>query len=102
MANPFRTYKGFYIRVNYIADIIRAYGANPTSRVNRQRIYNNRKFDDCFESSDGDALVYALMEKVIEQGDHTLEKGIEAMGATVKADWTEHYWQAKDRQLSLF
>ena len=102
MTNPFRTDRGFGLRVKYVANAIRAYGSNPLLKSNFDKVNNNRSFDNCFENSDADALVYAIMEKVFEHGDIKLEKGIQAMGVNLNAQWTELYRQAKDRQMALF
>lgn len=44
MTNPFRTYEGFGIRVNYVVDAIRTYGDNPKLKANYQRINNDPDF----------------------------------------------------------
>lgn len=102
MANPFKTRKGFGLRLNYAVTLIREYGYNPSSRINYDRISNNRKFDNCFENYDDDALVYAIMEKIYEQNDANLEKGVKAMGKHLYNDWTQHYYKAKNKQYCLF
>ena len=58
---------------------------------------SNRNAGHCFERSDTDALIYAIMEKVFEYNDTQLAKGIRAIGVRPYAEWTEHYCQAKDK-----
>lgn len=102
MSNPFPTRTGFGLRVFYAVNAIRELGRNPLSAPAYDRVHNNRRFDNCFESYDGDAVVYAIMAKVHEEGDRQLAKGIKLMGEHLWQDWDKHYRQSKKRQLSLF
>ena len=101
MTNPFPTQKGFGLRVYYVTKAIKNYAENLHLNSAFSQVHNNRKFDNCFESGDADALVYAIMAIIHEKGDSLLLKGVRAMGNNLAKEWEEHYLKAK-QQLSLF
>ena len=102
MSNPFSKCKGFSLRVYYAIKVIKGLGRNPLSSSARNRVFNNRKFDNCFENGDADAVVYAIMEATHQKKDIDLLRGIEVMGQQLLEDWNNHYWKAKNQQLPLF
>ena len=79
MKNPFPTQTGFGLRVHYVTKAIKEYAQNPHLDSAFNKVSNNRKFDNCFESEDADALVYAIMAIVYEKDDTVLLKGIKAI-----------------------
>lgn len=100
MTNPFPTKKGFGLRLHYAAEALRKYGLDPSCSTYAQ-VANNRKFDNCFENFDGDAVVYAIMCLVHEKHDADLCRGIKLLGGTLWEDWERHYWHARNHQLPL-
>ncbi len=102
MTNPFPTQKGFGLRVHYVTKAIKEYAQNPYLDSAFNKVNNNRKFDNCFEREDADALVYAIMAIVYEKDDTVLMKGIKAMGTNLTEKWNDHYLNAKQIQPSLF
>lgn len=102
MTNPFPTQKGFGLRVYYTTKVIKEYAQNPHSDSAFHRVHSNRKFDNCFERVDSDALVYAIMAIIHERGDDVLWKGVKAMGTNLAEKWNNHYLNAKQQQLFLF
>ncbi len=81
MKNPFPTQPGFAARVAYAKRALRRFGENYAAAP------YSRRFDDCFEMFDGDAVVFALMHATIA-GDTLLERGIRNMGAAVWPQWS--------------
>lgn len=83
--NPYPTQKGFGIRVAKAKMALEAFG-----RDERRRPYC-RAFDDCFENHDGDAVVWALMDKC-KRGNANLTEGIRRMfGGNDPKDWMAVY-----------
>jgi len=70
--NPYPTRKGFGLRVANAAKSIRKLGIDCDADI------YTRGFDSCFENFDGDAVVWALMDKAVN-GDINLEIGIKRM-----------------------
>jgi hypothetical protein len=86
MANPYPTKPGFGLRVARATRILKRYGMGWSQ--DECGIYS-RAFDNCFENFDGDAVVWALMEKAAR--DEDIAKGIRLMGAAVWPQWLEVY-----------
>ncbi len=102
MKNPFATQPGFGLRVHYATNAIKSFGCNPLSTTAYDGVFNNRKFDNCFENHDGQAVIYAIMKNIHEKNDHLLLKGVKAIDSTVVDRWNVYYHQEKAKQLSLF
>ena len=96
MKNPFPKNNGFDNHLQYAKTTIYEYGKNQDSEDNYNNILNNRKFDDCFENGDGDALVFALMREVQTNSNLYLLNGISAMGTLMK--WTNFYTKKIKKQ----
>lgn len=64
-----------------------------------------RSFDTCFEMCDGDAVVWALMDRAIRNaaaGDPALAQGIRNLGARVWPQWLRVYeFSQVDPQIEL-
>ena len=106
--NPYPTNPGFGLRVHYAEQAIRKLATDPYADI------YNRAFDNCFEMNDGDAVVWALMDKAIREpdqyGNSHLSEGIRRMfrstlnGEAYPADWLNTYHQTtgKSCQWELF
>ncbi len=109
-ANPYQTLKGFGLRVYHAETAIKKLADAPWADI------YSRGFDNCFEAGDGDAVVWALMHKAIQEPDNPsynmLTRGIRTMfsrvlnGATYPQDWLDLYLGRSDgntiNQLTLY
>lgn len=95
MANPYPTYQGFGLRVYHAETAIKKLAVDPCVDI------YTRGFDNCFEMYDGDAVVWALMDKAIREpdidGQNHLTKGIQCMfkntlnGVKYPENWLKIY-----------
>lgn len=102
--NPYPTYSGFGLRVHCAYSAIRKLALDPFADI------YSRGFDNCFEMNDGDAVVWALMDKALKEpdayGQSLLTEGIQRMfsrtleGNNYPKPWLDIYHQRK--QLELF
>ena len=99
MTNPFSKNNGFNNRLRYARENISAYGRDQNSQANYNNVFNNRKFDDCFENGDGNAIVYAIMHEAYTKSDHDLLIGISAIGTFMK--WKRFYDIARNNQVNV-
>jgi len=78
--NPYKTHKGFGLRVHRAETAIRKLGLDKYADV------HTRGFDNCFEMYDGSAVVFALMAKAKlepdQYGQSPLTQGIQNMFST--------------------
>ena len=78
--NPYPTEEGFGLRVYRAEKAIRKLALDPFANI------YTRGFDNCFEMGDGDAVVWALIDKAVQepdiQGKNPLTKGIQEMFST--------------------
>jgi hypothetical protein len=82
MSNPYPRLTGFSNRVAYAERKLRELGRDPYCDI------FSRKFDDCFEMGDGDAVVFALMTKATRNP--LLLQGIQRLdGGEVPQRWQE-------------
>ncbi len=100
MKNPYFQGRGFGLRRNYAEITFRRYGADVTYPI------FTRTFDNCFENHDGDAVVFALMNKAEEElastGHSSLMEGIKRMfGGEIPARW-QQIARPETGQTSLF
>lgn len=107
--NPYPTCAGFGLRVYHAERAIRKLADEPWANI------YSRGFDNCFEAGDGDAVVWALMHKAMQEPDdyphNHLTRGIQAMfrstlnGQKYPKGWLDVYYSECDsapRQLPLF
>ena len=102
--NPYPTQPGFDLRVRNAAKAIRMLAVDPFAGI------YTRKFDNCFEMDDGDAVVWALMDQATSEpdqfGQSLLTEGIQRMfsstleGRKFPEFWLEVY--QRHEQLELF
>lgn len=102
--NPYPKQKGFGLRVHRAETSIRKLAVDPFADI------YTRSFDNCFEMNDGDAVVWALMDKALNEPDQyqqsLLTKGIQKMfsrtlnGQKYPEGWLDTYYQRE--QLELF
>lgn len=102
--NPYPKYNGFGLRVHRAEQAIRKLADNPHADI------YTRGFDNCFEMYDGNAVVWALMHKALqepdERGQCLLTRGIQTMfsrtldGQKYPDNWLDIYYQRD--QLELF
>jgi len=84
--NPYLTKPGFGLRVARATRILKRYGLGWSEE---ECGVNSRPMDNCFEMNDGDAVVWALMDKAMRDPD--IESGIRRTGAAVWPQWLEVY-----------
>ncbi|MBL4877079.1 MAG: hypothetical protein JKY10_11380 [Cohaesibacteraceae bacterium] len=76
--NPYTTHKGFGLRVYRAEHMLRQHALKLDHDI------HTRTFDNCFEMFDGDAVVFALMDKakseLAQTGSSTLAAGINRVG----------------------
>lgn len=104
MANPYPKYQGFGLRVH------RAETAFKKLALDHFADIYTRGFDNCFEMYDGDAVVWALMDKASKEpdqyGQNLLTEGIQHMFSRTLAEqkypeaWLKIY-RAKPEQHSF-
>lgn len=102
--NPYPTRSGFGLRVHRAETAIRKLARDPYADI------FTRVFDNCFEMYDGDAVVWALMDKATKEpdcaGKSELTLGIQEMfKSTLKGQkypdlWRKIYFDTE--QLNLF
>lgn len=102
--NPYPTQPGFDLRVRKAAKAIRMLAVDLFADI------YTRKFDNCFEMDDGDAVVWALMDQATCEpdrfGQSLLTAGIQRMfsrtleGQKYPECWLEVYH--RHEQLELF
>ncbi|NOG70458.1 hypothetical protein [Roseicella sp. DB1501] len=86
--NPYPTRPGFSARVAFAANALRLCGEGRDERIDRStgevfsRVHS-REMDNCFEMDDGEAVVWALMDKA--KDDPVLMRGIERMCGNARA-----------------
>jgi len=56
---------------------------------------DSRGFDRCFENSDGDAVVWALMHEALKMNNTVLADGIRRLGDTTWQQWLGLYEKPK-------
>jgi hypothetical protein len=101
--NPYKTYPGFGLRVAYAAKMLRllAQGKHETydPQWGWESCVDSRRFDNCFEMHDSDAVVWALMHNA--KSDPVLKGGIELFANTPNcmALWVQ---TAEGPQIDLF
>lgn len=105
MVNPCPTQEGFELRLAYASKALMQRGVIPDYNrgIYEHDLTARRAFDNCFENFDGNAVVFALMEKA--QRIPQLMAGIVSMGGTMLEDWGRVHAQGRDllaRQLELF
>lgn len=94
MNNPYPRYKGFSARVAYAECRLTKLSQDPHCLI------FTRAFDNCFENGDGDAVVFALMQKSAQNP--LLLKGIEQLqDGKVPPSWLELF-NGESGQMGLF
>lgn len=107
--SPYPANSGFGLRVHHAEKAIRKLGDDTWANI------YTRGFDNCFENGDGDAVVWALIHKAVQEPDDfnksQLTRGIQAMfsstldGQKYPKKWLDVYYGVeieKNAQLSLF
>ncbi len=92
--NPYPTRTGLGLRVAYAAATLRDLargndGATDPRTGEEYSRAHSRPMDNCFENDDGEAVVWALMEKA--QSDRVLMDGIRAFMGGGFEDWQRVY-----------
>jgi hypothetical protein len=101
MKNPYKTKKGFGLRVHRAEQYI--------SKMSYDFRYdgNSRSLDNCFEMYDGDAVVFALMSKAKQEpdeyGQSHLTRGIQKMfSMSLNAEgWPPSWQEVYDKGLKM-
>ena len=98
--NPYTTHKGFGLRVYRAEHMLRQHAFKLDHDI------HSRSFDNCFEMFDGDAVVFALMDKakseLAQTGSSTLAVGINrlfsqtASDSELLHDWDAFYQESLD------
>lgn len=104
-ANPYAQQSGFGLRVQYASKCLLIRGTLPHEQRGEYHYDKcaSRQFDNCFENNDGDAVVFALMEKAEQLPQ--LANGIKSLGGSLWDDWCKVYEAGKllqANQLELF
>ena len=84
--NPYLMQPGYWERVTYAVGALHSLAGNPHCREPVQA----RSFDTCFAMRDGNAVVWELVNRVVE-GDVALGRGIAILGPNTWADWLKIY-----------
>lgn len=94
--NPYPTRPGFGLRFARALRVLSNYGLGWSEE--ECGVYT-RTMDNCFENGDGDAVVWALMNRAMT--DPTLETGIRRMGEKVWPHWLSIYQKHDGPKLPL-
>ena len=84
--NPYPTKPGFGLRVARLTRALKHYGMGWSEED--AGMYS-RTFDNCLENYDGDAVVWAVMDKAMR--DEDIARGIRLMGEKVWPHWESIY-----------
>jgi len=94
--HPFPTRKWFGLRVANARRSLERLGCDCLAKI------YTHGFDNCFEMSDGKAVVWQLMHEALS-GNTILEQGIRNMGGTCWDEWLALYHAAQpEPEPSLF
>lgn len=87
MNNPYPKYAGFTGRVRHAQKVFEKIGADPY--IEREGLTNCRRFDNCFENGDGNAVVFALMTKATADTSGMLYNGIKTVFNGIPKLWQD-------------
>lgn len=87
--NPYPRHRGFGLRYQNAKRALERFGRD------QGRSPDSRAFDRCFENSDGDAVVWALMHDALTTNNTVLANGIRGLGDQTWQQWLELYEMPK-------